>query len=287
MDLAPPYTNQSCRIAINVPIFLRGCSPPNSHNRMSIFETSTRRPIPEIHSGIACDNKRFMSECDLVNAFSTTISANKSCQVTHEFDSGYGIADIVLFSHSELSFSSLLAFSNLPEKWTYVLRCLPYRQRFSTEELQILASASLRMTRRMLESFVSAGYVKASGGDQWTKVRQPKLAFLDVTAVEAKLSDWRRALNQACRYQQFATSSWVLLDASLSRSAVAAIESFRHFNVGLATIDKQAYVEVHHRPVLEEPKSPVLHWMANVNLSRIALTANNCSDNGRVRCAKA
>jgi hypothetical protein len=69
-----------------------------------------------------------------------------------------------------------------------------------------------------------------------------------VTAVELKLSKWRDALKQADNFALVADRSWVVLDQARARPALAAVEHFRPFGVGLAVLSTDGRLRVVARP---------------------------------------
>jgi hypothetical protein len=56
---------------------------------------------------------------------------------------------------------------------------------------------------------------------------------LKLTAIEAKIKDWRKGLMQAARYRFFANRSLLVLPPEAARIAVAFLPTFRDLNVGL------------------------------------------------------
>ena len=56
-------------------------------------------------------------------------------------------------------------------------------------------------------------------------------------AFEAKLSDWRQALQQAYRYRYYADSAFVLLPAKNASAALRNEHLFETFGIGLWTFD--------------------------------------------------
>jgi hypothetical protein len=81
----------------------------------------------------------------------------------------------------------------------------------------------------------------------------PSIAF------EMKLSDWRRGLAQAFRYRSFATVSFLVLDNTRAKSAVANADRFKRANVGLIGINVDGSFEVYVWPEKEVPFSAHLH----------------------------
>jgi hypothetical protein len=74
-------------------------------------------------------------------------------------------------------------------------------------------------------------------------------------AFEMKLSDWRRGLAQAFRYRSFAKSTFLVIDDSRSRQAVANLERFQRANVGLIGLNTDGIFQVYVWPEQEEPFS--------------------------------
>lgn len=70
-----------------------------------------------------------------------------------------------------------------------------------------------------------------------------KLVFNKSIAIEAKLKNWKRALQQAYRYRWFADYSYVVLDDDFSKQAINNLEMFKQFNIGLITISSNGPVQ--------------------------------------------
>jgi hypothetical protein len=76
-------------------------------------------------------------------------------------------------------------------------------------------------------------------------------------AFEAKLTNWRRALDQAYRNTCYAVESYVLLPADRAKYAMKYIAEFEERGVGLCSIDHKQ-VEILHRPPARPPVEPWL-----------------------------
>lgn len=170
-----------------------------------------------------------------------------------------GIADIVLLRQIDSGSPSTLRRVVQP-RWFFALRELPYRRIFSAEDLAQLAGVSIGRARDAANEFVDAGYCEKVGSNRWRKFRQPKPITNRLCAIEAKLSDWQRALLQASRNYDFANESWVLLDHSRSTPAIAALPEFVRRNVGLATMSVAGEISIHFRPVQSKPRSTQRSW---------------------------
>lgn len=78
-------------------------------------------------------------------------------------------------------------------------------------------------------------------------------AVLRAVAFELKLSNWKRALDQAFRYKSFASESYVLMDSAKIQPALRHVEEFRRANVGLAAIDLHGNAWIYFAPESRRP----------------------------------
>ena len=187
--------------------------------------------------------------------------SNADYRVVHtELESENGIADVVTVRmRKDWARSSGLA--KIAPQWAFALRVLPYRKVFTTIAFSELTGASRSTAISVLRTFEAAGFcTRKQQPNCWTKIRQPIPVASQIIAIEAKLSDWRRALMQAYRYLDFATQSWVLIDAANSGPAFRNIAEFKRLNVGLAVIGPETLVRKLFAPSKQEPKSPIRHW---------------------------
>lgn len=60
---------------------------------------------------------------------------------------------------------------------------------------------------------------------------------IHVTAIEAKLKDWRKGLQQASRYRYFANRALLVLPPATASIALEYVETFQKLNVGLWEFD--------------------------------------------------
>lgn len=74
-------------------------------------------------------------------------------------------------------------------------------------------------------------------------------------AIELKLKNWRQALKQAFRYRNFSNESYVVLDMDSIGNALKYLETFAHYNVGLASFNKCGEFKIYYEPRPSEPFS--------------------------------
>jgi hypothetical protein len=75
---------------------------------------------------------------------------------------------------------------------------------------------------------------KAKGSEDFTALA---LKSLRITAIEGKLSDWRKGLVQASRYRFFANRALLILPPETCSIALPFLATFRDLNVGLWEFD--------------------------------------------------
>jgi len=217
--------------------------------------------------------KPFVTELALVNIFTSLVKEDrKNINLEHEFDCGFGIADLVVFK--TIKDDGLLDLGKIPADWAYTLRALPFKKSFSIEYLVSLSGTSENSAKKALNKFINAGYCVKKDGDEYIKVRQPKPLCSSIIAIEAKLRDWKKALWQASRYRIFSTESWVILDQYRANAAKLNIDEFKKFNIGLATISIDGNYEEIYSPTPEEYKSELAFWKANSLLAKKCLLSS-------------
>lgn len=86
---------------------------------------------------------------------------------------------------------------------------------------------------------------------------------VQLTAIEAKLKDWRKGLIQASRYRHFSNRAILVLPPASAVTAVAFLETFRLLRVGLWEFNPQSgRVTKHSTPRVARPLSAKAHAQA-------------------------
>lgn len=204
----------------------------------------------------------FLSEEDLVNSFVNIVleSCSPNTKLVCELDCGNGIADVVLLKQRN-DWKKYSDIRKISPRWVHSLIALPYKRKFDLEYFANLVISSLSTAKRVLESFVNAGFCERTK-QGWIKVKQPRPAFSEIHAIEAKLKNWRRALYQATRYRDFAHRSTVLLDEFYSSPAIKNIEEFRRRGVGLQVLGHDGFVKDVYESISKKPKFDSSYWYA-------------------------
>ena len=183
--------------------------------------------------------------------------------ILSEFNTSAGIADVVFF-YLRKEWRKHVAYGRLPSRWIYALKVLPFRTNFTSDEFALISGVSRNTALQALRRYESMGYCgRSKKKGLWKKIRQPVPVVRKIIAIEAKLTDWRRAISQAYRYQRYASQAWVVLDASKARGAIASKKEFQRLNVGLKVLSPKGQAKTYVSPRVLPPKSLANFWEAN------------------------
>jgi hypothetical protein len=92
-----------------------------------------------------------------------------------------------------------------------------------------------------------------------------------LVAFEAKLTDWRRATQQAYRNTTFVKQAYVVMPALAAERAMVHQDVFSRYGVGLCSVQENGVSIVIEAPELDE--DPILPWMkrkANLFFDEVA-----------------
>lgn len=211
--------------------------------------------------------KSFATESALVETFVTAI--RRRCPVgwylLREVDAGVGVADLVLTPEPD-PVTDLQWLSRIQPRLAPLLAPTIASQVSSIQTFMATTGMSRASALRALASLSSLGLAVRDG--ETVQLRSASIApFKHVVAIEAKLHAWGRALTQAYRNRQFATQSWVVLDAHCTVSTVA-IEAFKQAGVGLATCSTTGQLRFYVKARTMHPVSLQRSWVAQSVIAR-------------------
>lgn len=167
----------------------------------------------------------------------------------HEFSAGYGIADLVFapkfsFSKRAMKRTPITDFSSLALLLTLDDNRI-YKQ---NEIISLFPHLTAREVKSVLQSLTKTHYLEKLERDTYHKsmsMVNPLNPIRSVIAVEVKLTDHKRGLVQARRYQYFADESYLAILKDTEKSI--DFEEFNKHNIGLILFDnKTNSIEVKH-----------------------------------------
>jgi hypothetical protein len=217
--------------------------------------------------------QRFDSEEQLVQAVVayTKRAHRREYRVELEVDAGVGVADLVLTKRAPRSTAGLRALGSVSPRLAVLLSLSHGDSIKSRQELADKLGSSEGAAQRVIARLSVAG-LAAQTRDSLDLVTIKTPPFERLIAIEAKISDWQRVLVQAYRNLQFADESWVVLDHTYIRAAMAQLERFKVAGVGLASIDRNRGLFIHHGATVQGPVSLGKRWQAQAVLASRVLT---------------
>ena len=209
----------------------------------------------------------FATEAALVETFATAI--RRGCpngwSLLREMDAGVGIADLVL-APKPAAVADLRLLRHVPPRLAPLFAPTTARRVRSIQAFMANTGMSRPAALRVLGDLALTGLVLRDG--ETVQLRAASATpFKHVVAVEAKLRDWGRALTQAYRNRQFATQSWVVLDAHYSVSKVA-IDTFKQAGVGLVACSTTGQLRFYVKARTMRPVSLQRSWVAQAVIAR-------------------
>ncbi|HEY4280209.1 MAG TPA: hypothetical protein VGM91_18440 [Conexibacter sp.] len=177
--------------------------------------------------------------------------------VVGEVPAAQGIADIVAVRFNAEAVQRRADVGVGPMTSPLRMRCLNVLRRdrpMRTETLARKMGTNARaLNRSTLQPLAEMGVIELSGElVRATGAWEPVGTHL--TAVELKLSKWRSALRQADNFAMSADRSWVVLDEARGAGALAALDHFQDYGVGLALLSTDGRLKVKLRPRGRRPQ---------------------------------
>ncbi|PVY40382.1 hypothetical protein [Pontibacter virosus] len=214
----------------------------------------------------------FITEKELVvtlkQNYSEICTWNTESEITkllEEVNLGFGVADIVI-SKLRASYNSLneveLNYFDLT-----IYKIVESSKGVTLDEIKKITRASNQSIKASLEKLILESYINKE--DTFYNIKNVYQHQIEETvAIEAKLKNWKRALQQAYRYKWFASLSYVVLDSKNINPAKRNIQEFEKYNVGLATIAKNGSLDVIFKPYSEAPLDIKMQLLLNELLKR-------------------
>lgn len=180
--------------------------------------------------------------------------------VLSEVNLGYGIADLVVTQYSSPTGIDRKGF--LGALHITILDLLQRVKSITIPSIEQRTRASKRSINQCVkllveESFASIEY------DVVKLEKEYSSSIKNTIAIEAKLKNWKRALNQAYRYKSFSNESYVCMPEASSRPAVANLQLFIKMEVGLFTISKAGELNLLYNPPTEQPINHKMNMLLN------------------------
>jgi len=156
--------------------------------------------------------------------------------IINEFDSGYGIADIVATIDSQEY--DYYPFNNLID--VFLLNSIPYNKRILFEDIHKISPYSEKYLKYVvLKGFIEGGLL-IEDDIGYRRIKRLSVHKNPIVAIEAKLTKWKKAFFQAIRYKKYADFCYVaILERSLKN---VDFDMFKEHNIGLLVVTPSYFV---------------------------------------------
>jgi len=178
-------------------------------------------------------------ESHLVDKFEAILRQSTKTEdftIKREVGVGRNIADLVAFylpSNNNSLFSARLSAAD-----AVIVSLLRKAKRISISQLANSAELTDELLLRRISSFIKAGLVYVEGSSLVLRENWPSLK---IVAYEAKLKNWREALEQASDYLHFADEAYVVMPETFALKAVYYLEIFLERGVGIISVDNHSF----------------------------------------------
>ena len=210
----------------------------------------------------------FDSENDLVNWVRSQLPGPLFCKghdtlILDEVDLGYGIADLVVADYylPKVHFRSKV-FSNLH---IIIIEMLQRVKTIALDAIKTRTRASTRSINQCLQLLLEESFVSIQS-DTITLEKEYYSSLQHTVAIEAKMKNWQRALNQAYRYKLFSNQSYVCMPERHSKAAIANLDRFFQMEVGLLIVNEDGALHMIYSPPTEQPGSQKMSMLLNEKL---------------------
>lgn len=177
--------------------------------------------------------------------------------IINEFDSGYGIADIV--ATIDISNQSYFPFKSIMD--VFLLFRIPSNSWIQFDDITKTTAYSDKYLKYViLRRFIEHGLISRNQ-NKYKRTIPVKLLENPIIAIEAKLVKWKDALIQAMRYKKYADYCYVALQENAVKNV--DINMFNDNNVGLLAVSPYGYTRPISRAKKNREKNKLYALYAN------------------------
>lgn len=205
---------------------------------------------------------------NILNNIEVFMSKSKNVFVSKELEVGGGRADIVISYIDNDLFNERIKISdtlgNMDSQKIAIMSILYNNMPIKLSTISSKVNINEHELKEILDELNSKGFVSKINNKY---IRNISCYIRKNIVVEAKLSHWKQALNQAYRNQLYAKESYVVLDKNQARGAYENIDKFKKSNIGFAVASNSSgNLEIIWKPQPQKPYSKFFTWLANEKL---------------------
>lgn len=198
---------------------------------------------------------KFESENQLVSLLEQILKDNYTkgyLEIFKEVSLGYGTADLVLSQLTKPKHRLEPSKVALNRMDINIFNLIKKNDGVSILEIVNITKTNKLKVRKSIEILLCNNYIEKRES-QFYIFQDYKLSFTANFAIEAKLKNWKRALEQAYRYRFFAEYSYVVLDDYYLDRAIKNIDVFKRYNIGLASVNTDGNLKRYFNPKRIQP----------------------------------
>lgn len=177
--------------------------------------------------------------------------------ILEEVSLGLGIADLVVTFKKKCTRRTPLTKLEI-----HILTSIKTDEGISYDKLINSTRISKSKLINSLSSLEKNNLVICQDGKYYIKDNY-EFCISDTIAIEAKLTNWRRAINQAYHYKWFSYNSFVCMPKDSSKPAIDNLNMFKKLEIGLMTIDNDGNLECVFYPPKSKPIEPKMSMLLN------------------------
>lgn len=200
--------------------------------------------------------------------------------ILDEFDYGKGVTDLVLLSVSDSYWnhrkSTLALDVPIRDKQCLITFLqLQYAGEITRSHFIESGAQPNHKRKKCLNWLIENKFVVETNTDKIQTAPNLRRHVTTSIAIELKLQNWKRALEQASMGRSFAEYRYVLIDNAKIKAPRCNIDKFKDYNVGLLSIDSDGVIYSHYEPNRAAPYSRLYKWKINENsVPKIAMAAH-------------
>jgi hypothetical protein len=220
---------------------------------------------------------KFLSETELIGVLKQTLKqifSRGNIELFEEVSLGYGIADLVICNVENQKASGNHSDVFLKRSDINIYNLINEKPRVTFDSIFDTTRSSKQSISESLVKLITLDYIKQI--DNYFSIQKEyEQPYKSSFAIEAKLKDWKRALNQAQRYKWFAEYSYVVMDEHYSQPAIQNIDTFKKYNVGLATINTEGEFYRFYNPKRQKPYDPIMQILLSEKIKSYSMLKND------------
>lgn len=217
--------------------------------------------------------KGWKSEKEFVDQFVTVLGQQTSrTQIVREFRTGYGLPDVLVVRYSLKVLERRRRHARVKYTGTFTVDCgyaMAYLLRRRWVRLETLRGAFHNANgsfRAMVETLRERGLVNVMGDRIKARGKSDIFAIETITAIEAKLGNWRRAVIQAQRHRWFTDCCHILVPQP-SRGQKRGISAVcRKYHLGLMFFSREGGIVEGLALKNRKPYNTYLAWLLNESI---------------------